>query len=121
MKALDESSTAKIYDYMKEYYCDKYNANLEDDLMMLLYLNKPLFEKEILSMYNLSDTYIGCDTSTLSTKKYFDKEGQNNKITIELFGRSNVDQEEIYPENEFGILTIDDSNRYLNNGILHIK
>lgn len=121
MKVLDESSTAKIYDYMKEYYYDKYNANLEDDLIMLLYLNRPLFEKEILSMYNLSDTYVACDTTTLSTKKYFGDDDQNNKITIELFGRSDINQEEIYPENEFGILTIDDSNRYLNNGILHVK
>ena len=121
MKVLDESSAAKIYDYMKEYYYDKYNANLEDDLIMLLYLNRPLFEKEILSMYNLSDTYVACDTTTLSTKKYFDDDDQNNKITIELFGRSDINQEEIYPENEFGILTIDDSNRYLNNAILHVK
>ena len=47
----------EIYNSIKDYYETKFHRNMEDDLIMLYYLNQDLFISKIKEEYGLEDEY----------------------------------------------------------------
>ena len=103
-----------LYSEFNDYFYKKNGANIEDDLIMLYYLDEEAFKQKIIDEFKLNGSIDDYYVTTVESIFYFNSEKKKNPhLTISV--SSKEDNKLIYS------FVINDENRYLNkNNAKHI-
>lgn len=110
-----------IYKDIKEYYYSKFGIDLEQDMIMLYYLNHELLNETLMDIFSPNNEYklVYCEQAKGGDRKYFDSNNDDHSLIIEIYGTNSYEAEDL--NDKISEFIIDDSNRYLNDTNLHLK